>query len=148
MGGTGDEQGTGAARRADLRHIGEVAELTGLSHRTIRYYEEMGLVTPAARTDGGFRLYDAAGVERLRLITPMKPLGYSIEEIRELLQALDALTDPSAPDHLLEAAHGTLRRSQTRTEERIEDLRAQITRAEEFAGMVGTLLAASRSASR
>lgn len=81
-----------------LAHIGEVAERTGLSHRTIRYYEEMGLVVPSARTEGGFRLYSAADVERLQLITPMKPLGFSIDEIRELLDALDTLATTKVPD--------------------------------------------------
>lgn len=81
-----------------LAHIGEVAERTGLSHRTIRYYEEMGLVVPSARTEGGFRLYSEADVERLQLITPMKPLGFSIDEIRELLDALDTLATTKTPD--------------------------------------------------
>ena len=81
-----------------LAHIGEVAERTGLSHRTIRYYEEMGLVVPSARTEGGFRLYSEADVERLQLITPMKPLGFSIDEIRELLDALDTLATTKVPD--------------------------------------------------
>ncbi|SNC73394.1 MerR HTH family regulatory protein [Kytococcus aerolatus] len=81
-----------------LAHIGEVAERTGLSHRTIRYYEEMGLVVPSARTEGGFRLYSEADVERLQLITPMKPLGFSIDEIRELLDALDTLAATKVPD--------------------------------------------------
>ncbi|WP_462418283.1 MerR family transcriptional regulator [Kytococcus sp. Marseille-QA3725] len=72
-------------------HIGEVAERTGLSHRTIRYYEEIGLVTPTARTEGGFRLYSEEDVARLQLVTPMKPLGFSLDEMRELLDALDVL---------------------------------------------------------
>lgn len=76
--------------------IGEVVARTGLSHRTLRYYEEMGLLTPSSRTDGGFRLYDDADIERLLLIKPMKPLGFSIEEMRLLVDALDVLGDPAA----------------------------------------------------
>ncbi|HYH29228.1 MAG TPA: MerR family transcriptional regulator, partial [Pseudonocardia sp.] len=70
--------------------IGEVAERIGLSLRTIRYYEEVGLAVPSARSEGGFRLYAEDDVERLRVIMQMKPLGFSLEEMRELLDLLDA----------------------------------------------------------
>ncbi|WP_376714666.1 MerR family transcriptional regulator [Janibacter limosus] len=80
--------------RIDRVHIGEVVERTGLSHRTIRYYEEMGLISPSARTDGGFRLYEEADIKRLLLIKPMKPLGFTVEEMGQLLEALDALPGP------------------------------------------------------
>lgn len=72
-------------------HIGEVAERTELSHRTLRHYDEIGLVVPSGRTDGGFRLYTGADVDRLLLIRRMKPLGYSLEQMRDLLEAVDAL---------------------------------------------------------
>lgn len=71
--------------------IGEVAERVELSLRTIRFYEEAGLVIPAARSTGGFRLYAEADVDRLALIKKMKPLGLSVEEIGDVLTLLDAL---------------------------------------------------------
>lgn len=71
--------------------IGEVAERTGLSLRTIRYYEEVGLVVPSARSQGGFRLYTDADVERLLLVKRMKPLDFTLDEMRDLLGALDGL---------------------------------------------------------
>lgn len=71
--------------------IGEVAERTGLSLRTIRYYEEVGLVTPSSRTPGGFRLYSELDVSRLLLAKRMKPLEFSLEEMREVLGILDNL---------------------------------------------------------
>lgn len=71
--------------------IGEVAERTGLSLRTIRYYEEVGLVTPSGRTPGGFRLYSELDVSRLLLAKRMKPLEFSLEEMREVLGILDNL---------------------------------------------------------
>lgn len=71
--------------------IGEVAHRTGLSLRTIRYYEEMGLVVPSARTAGGFRLYTDSDVARLQVVKRMKPLDFSLEETRDLLVTLDAL---------------------------------------------------------
>ncbi len=71
-------------------HIGAVAEQTELSLRTLRHYDEVGLVRPNGRTSGGFRLYTPDDVERLLLIRRMKPLGFSLEEMRELLHLIDA----------------------------------------------------------
>jgi len=79
-------------------HIGEVAERVGLSLRTVRYYEEQGLIAPEGRTEGGFRLYTGEHVDRLLLIKHMKPLGFTVQEMRELLDARDALKGLS-PDH-------------------------------------------------
>lgn len=71
--------------------IGEVAERTGLSLRTIRYYEEVELVAPSARSQGGFRLYTDADIDRLLLVKRMKPLEFSLDEMRDLLDVLDRL---------------------------------------------------------
>lgn len=71
-------------------HIGELAELTGLSLRTIRHYDDVGLLPPTARTDGGFRVYSEADAARLTLIKQMKPLGFSLEEMAEILSLLGA----------------------------------------------------------
>lgn len=72
-----------------LMQIGEVAEHTCLSLRTIRYYEEVGLVVPAARSQGGFRLYSQADVRRLLMVRRLKPLDLSLEEIRQLLATVE-----------------------------------------------------------
>lgn len=87
-----------------MLQIGEVAERAGLSLRTVRYYEETGLLQPARRTDGGFRLYTADHVARLALIKRMKPLGFSVQQMRELLDARDVLADQDAPDEARERA--------------------------------------------
>ncbi|MGC5582919.1 MerR family transcriptional regulator [Ornithinimicrobium sp. W1665] len=121
------------AEHEGLVHIGEVVERTGLSHRTVRYYEEMGLVAPAGRTEGGFRLYDRAGIDRLLLITPMKPLGFSIEEIGELLAALDTATDPEADLASRKQARELLDDAHAGVQERIRELGAALSRAEAFA---------------
>jgi MerR family transcriptional regulator, copper efflux regulator len=78
--------------------IGEVAEIVGLSLRTIRHYEEVGLVPPSGRTAGGFRLYSDSDIERLRLVKLMKPLAFTLEEMRELLELRDHLHASSGPD--------------------------------------------------
>ena len=71
-------------------HIGELAERTGLSLRTIRHYDEVGLLPATARTDGGFRVYSEEDYERLTVIKQMKPLGFSLEEMAEILAILSA----------------------------------------------------------
>jgi MerR family copper efflux transcriptional regulator len=78
--------------------IGEVADNVGLSLRTIRYYEEIGLVKPSGRTEGGFRLYTKPDVDRLRLAKALKPVGMSLETLGELLEAADHVADSSDID--------------------------------------------------
>jgi DNA-binding transcriptional MerR regulator len=73
--------------------IGEVAESLGLSLRTIRYYEEIGLVTPSGRTEGGFRLYTDADIQRLGLVKALKPVGLTLETLGELVECVDLLRD-------------------------------------------------------
>ena len=77
--------------------IGEVAARTELSLRTIRHYEETGLVIPSARSQGGFRLYTEADVARLMVIRRMKPLGFTLDEMRDLLDATDRLDSGEQP---------------------------------------------------
>ena len=113
--------------------IGEVAEQTGLSLRTIRYYEEVGLASPSSRTSGGFRLYSDTDVARLHLVRRMKPLDFSLEEMKDVLTILDGLEDSGSPgaDH-----DGLLRRLDMYRDAvngRVRGLRDQLAAAEEFA---------------
>ncbi len=71
--------------------IGELAERTEMSLRTIRHYDEVGLLTPTGRSEGGFRLYTHDDYLRLMVIRRMKPLGFSLDEMAELLRVVDAL---------------------------------------------------------
>ena len=72
---------------APLLRIQEVAEETGLTPRAIRYYEEVGLLAPAARSGGAYRLYDVEDLERLRFIRGLRDdAGFSLSEIRQLLE--------------------------------------------------------------
>jgi MerR family transcriptional regulator, repressor of the yfmOP operon len=71
----------------DLSRIQEVASELGLTTRSIRYYEELGLLSPAARSEGAYRLYDASDVERLRFIKELRDdAGFSLSEIGQLLE--------------------------------------------------------------
>lgn len=114
-------------RRKDLHQIGEVADQLGLSLRTVRYYEEMGLLTPAERTEGGFRLYSDDEIERLALIKEMKPLGFTVQEMRALLEARDRLAERDDPD-----ARDALKGFATAARQKVEGLRDQLERAEKF----------------
>jgi len=67
-----------------LLTISEVREATGLSARTLRYYEEVGLLPGVRRRAGGRRVYDADELERLRFIQRLKALGLSLAEVKEL----------------------------------------------------------------
>ena len=117
-------------------HIGEVAERVGLSLRTVRYYEEQGLFEPAGRTDGGFRLYTDREVDRLLLIKQMKPLGFTVQEMRELLDAHDALAGADAGKR--RAAERTIADFAERAAARCEELRDELSRAEEFVRRLAT----------
>ena len=125
-------------------HIGEVAERIGLSLRTIRYYEEVGLIAPSARTQGGFRLYTEADATRLQLVKDMKPLGFSLDEMRDLLGVLDHLdedgTDVAAREQLIER----LAMYRVAADARCDALRGQLRIAESFAGTLRGRLSAHR----
>ncbi|MEU7412732.1 MerR family transcriptional regulator [Streptomyces sp. NPDC042638] len=73
------EDGTG------LLTIGELARASGLSVRTIRYWSDEGVLSPAARSSGGYRLYDPDGVVRLELIRTLRELGLGLAQVREVL---------------------------------------------------------------
>ena len=112
--------------------IGEVAERTGLSLRSIRYYEEVGLVPPSARTVGGFRLYLADDLERLEMVKRMKPLDFSLDEMRDLLGTLDRLADASVAGDERRELDDRLRMYRELAGQRVQALRTQLSRAEDF----------------
>jgi DNA-binding transcriptional MerR regulator len=118
---------------SDLHQIGEVAERVGLSLRTVRYYEEQGLLFPATRTDGGFRLYTEEQIERLALIKQMTPLGFTVQEMRELLHARDRVHDPRSDSGERKAALERLREFAAAAARRCEELTVQLEHANELA---------------
>ncbi|MEU9396977.1 MerR family transcriptional regulator [Streptomyces sp. NPDC048324] len=129
--------------------IGEVAARTELSLRTIRHYEETGLVTPSARSQGGFRLYTENDITRLMVIRRMKPLGFTLDQMRDLLDATDRLDagdklDADERAALLERVRGY---EQTAAEQ-VDKLRVQLSRAEDFAATLRARLPKSEPASR
>lgn len=126
-----DDSLPGLVSRNTLQ-IGEVAERVGLSLRTVRYYEEAGLLVPAGRTPGGFRLYDDDAVDRLRVIRKMKPLGFTLDEMRSLLAVRDELTDPELAPERRSELRERLRTWAALAEQKLATLREQAGVAEDF----------------
>ena len=109
----------------DLLKIGTVATRLGISERTLRYYEEVGLLAPHLRRPGGCRRYGTADVERVQRIRELQSLmGFNLEEIRRVVTAEDRLRA------LREQFHNSPDRDQERllaeADEVLKDLRTQV----------------------
>ena len=135
-----------------LRRIQDVADEVGLTTRAIRYYEEMGLLTPAARSGGSHRLYDESDVERLRAIQALRDdAGFSVHDIARLLEDSDHLarsraayaTAGSPADRLRIATEGLARvdRQIGLLSGKIERLRTMIEDATARRARIGELIA-------
>lgn len=73
--------------------IGQVAERMGLTQRTLRFYEEKGLLDPPTRMEGGFRLYSEEEIQRIEHIVQLKQLlGFTLTDIKEMIEAEEAIT--------------------------------------------------------
>ncbi len=116
--------------------IGLVAARTELSITTVRHYDEVGLVTPSARSTGGFRLYTESDVERLLVIRRMKPLGFTLAEMKDLLDSLDVLVSDSAAQKRRVAAARLLQQCRSKTEQSAAKLRKQLAYAEELSELL------------
>ena len=80
--------------------IGELAEAVSLPTKTIRYYEEIGLLPRPERTPNGYRAYDQSACERLRFVKAAQAVGFSLGEIREIVAFRDRGEEPCA--HVLD----------------------------------------------
>ncbi|BCK56282.1 MerR family transcriptional regulator [Nocardia wallacei] len=116
--------------------IGQAAERTELSLKTIRHYDEVGLVQPSARSAGGFRLYTDTDVDRLLVIRRMKPLGFTLAEMKQLLDSLDTLADPDAPAGRRNEARGFVDDMHAHARDRCATLARQLAYAEEFTDLL------------
>ncbi len=130
-----------------MHQIGEVAEAVGLSLRTIRYYEEVGVAPPSGRTAGGFRLYTDDDIDRLRLVKQLKPLDFSLDEMCDLLHTRDRLVHVGVGEEreqLIErlGMYAAIART------RCEALRAQLESAESIAGTLRRETSRARRPSR
>ncbi len=126
---------------ASLLRIQEVAADVGLTARAIRYYEELGLLKPAARSEGSYRLYDADDLDRLRFIKGLRDdAGFSLTEIGQLLEdevararireRFRSTTDPDERQALIDDALGRVDRQVTTLRLKIKRLEEMVSEAE------------------
>ena len=85
--------------------IGQLSKRTGVKVPTIRYYEQMGLLEAAERSDGNQRRYSKAGLDRLAFIRHSRELGFSIDDIRELLELSAHPEKPCGNAHAIAVRH-------------------------------------------
>lgn len=120
------------------QRIEQVAARTGLTKRTLRYYEEIGLLPPPTRTEGGYRLYSETDVQHLQRIKRLKGLlGFSLAEIREMAEAEEQRehvrevwrqeTDPRARLEWLDRSEELTRRQLRLVEEKLTGLQEMQT---------------------
>jgi DNA-binding transcriptional MerR regulator len=111
-------------------NIGDIAERSGFTTSALRYYEKIGLLTPATRSGAGYRIYDEQTLERLAFISRAKQLGCSLEEITELVGTWER--DRCEP---------VQRRFHTLVTEKIRDAQRQITELTTFTAQLQTAAA-------
>ncbi|QHC60220.1 MerR family transcriptional regulator [Rathayibacter sp. VKM Ac-2760] len=115
--------------------IGELADRSTLSLRTIRHYDEVGLLKPSGRTEGGFRLYTERDFDRLLLIRRMKPLGYTLDAMTELLRVVDSLEQAESPEEIA-AIRAQLAAFEEEASLRRAKLQDQLAMADEFLALL------------
>ena len=124
-----------------LRRIQDVAAELGLTPRSIRYYEEVGLLKPAARSEGSYRLYDDDDLERLRFIKGLRDdAGFSLAEIGRLLEdetarvrnrrRFRAATNPDERRAIIREAFGQVDRQIATLQAKIERLETMVAEAQ------------------
>ncbi|EFC81622.1 transcriptional regulator, MerR family [Parafrankia sp. EUN1f] len=112
--------------------IGEVATLVGLSLRTVRFYEEAGLLVAVGQADGGGPLYDDDALDRFLLIKKMKPLGFTLDEMRALVGLREEIEQDGLPRQRREELHERLSAWVSLAEDKLASLQEQVRVAEDF----------------
>ena len=134
--------------RVRSMQIGEIAQRTELSLRTLRHYDEVGLLRPSGRSEGGFRLYTVEDLAKLLVIRRMKPLGFTLEEMVQVMRHIEVVRSAqdgpqgSAVAGSEDATEAREHLGATLDEaySRREKLRNQLDMADEFIGLLTTQL--------
>jgi DNA-binding transcriptional MerR regulator len=128
--------------------IGEVAERTGVTQRTLRFYEEKGLLKPPSRMEGGFRLYSEADIQRVEEIKHFQQLlGFSLAEIKEMIEAQQVLSELRAqyrPEAGIGQKRAQLQRAIEVTERQHELIRQKVRALAEMQSRIEERLATYR----
>ncbi|MFC5470013.1 MerR family transcriptional regulator [Cohnella suwonensis] len=98
----------GTSKAGRLYRIGELSALAGISPRTIDYYTGLGLLAPAKRSTGNYRLYDDETISRIRRIEQLKAQKFTLEEIREQFASLNRVVPDEAVTRKLSELHSHL----------------------------------------
>jgi len=88
--------------------IGQVAKASGVAAKTIRYYEQIGVLPAPSRATSGYRLYDQPGVERLRFIRRARSLGLPLQQLKTLMSSLNGGPPPALRPRLRALVRGQL----------------------------------------
>jgi DNA-binding transcriptional MerR regulator len=117
-----------------LWRIGEVAKLSGITTRALRYWEELGLLRPTSRSEGGERLYTPADLRRVTRIRDLQELlGFSLEEVKAVLNTVDV--------DVLDRVHSELKDSEVSSLRRRELLDEAIAANDQLVGRLDDTLA-------
>lgn len=123
---------TGAQTVGGLR-IGELAQASGASTKTIRFYEQVGLLPPAQRAKNRYRLYDVEDVRRLRFIRNARSLGFSLDDLKEVLALRDQGEAPCRyVAHLLEEKAAEVEERIRQLQELQQDLQQLLRQASDL----------------
>ena len=115
------------ARRDDKLQIGEFAKLAGTNLRTLRYYEELGILAPEARSEGGFRLYAQGQLARVKAIKHLQSLGLSLRDIANALRTEEG----EEPCNVTERLRPALERQIQLTETKIDGMQQELAKLNE-----------------
>ncbi|HOT46307.1 MAG TPA: MerR family transcriptional regulator [Spirochaetota bacterium] len=128
-------------RNERIYQIGELAQALDMSQRTVRYYEEIGLLSPVKRLEGGKRVYSGDDMQRLKLIKRLKIMGLSLTEIQELNTIWSF---EKSNEKLLARMHELLDTHLRRLDDRIADLTILRNEITDYRERIGDKLAVLR----
>jgi DNA-binding transcriptional MerR regulator len=124
-----------------MLRIGEVATRTGLSLRTLRHWDQVGLVVPHERSDGNFRLYSEEDVELILFVKTLKPLELSLEQIHDLVDLLRRARSDGDDENDMQDVIARLNLFRAAADARIEALHAHLRGLESLSSELRSLTA-------
>lgn len=129
-----------SAARTQVLRIGQLARQAGVTIQTIRFYEREGLLAPPARTASGYRAYAAADLERVRVIRVCQSIGFTLKDVKKVLEPHSVLACPRGAASAKSAAREKMLSSARQRLAQIDDKLATLTQMRaDMAALVATL---------